>query len=420
MLISIIRRRPFLSMALVLIVAWGCYLGFGGALGKMVATSCGNVIGQLGGGKVPDQARYVTQRGGELLWLISLAWIIGLVTTALLKSLSTWSRRASTFAGGIVLFAALNLWSVAASRTALFWLILRGTTVENQAQFRAKENLLGEIGIHPVIALVGNSQARTEITEEQFNQSASGRAWMMELHFPGCRAADVFLLSERYDARQVNEFVYYVSPGSFYVTQSDSAIARDLLRLRDLPTTLSIDAWSHFPPETRRYAALGMALPLFQYRSSLQHAVFGSSEIVPPAAIPQPAAPTAATIPHAPVRGLAASSPEADYQKAAFRRFLEHATAKGQHVIVIGGQWNPAAEALFPPDIRPDYEQFLKECARTYPAMTLVWQNELLVQPPEAYVDDVHASEKTAECFTEAFAKWYFGSERQRGNTATP
>ena len=226
----------------------------------------------------------------------------------------------------------------------------------------------------------------------------------MELHFPGCRAVDIFLLSQRFGKNKVDEFVYYVSPSYFYIPQSDSAIARDLLRLRDLPATLEIGAWQHFPSQTKPYTVLGMALPLFQYRSALQHALFGSQDLELPSAPLTSKDPDA----HASSRNLSTSGSEVTYQKEAFRRFLEQTAAKGQHVIVIGGQLNPAAEAVFTPDIRPDYEQFLKECSKTYSNMTLVWQNELLVESPQAYDDDVHVSVKTGELFTEAFAKWFF------------
>ena len=230
---------------------------------------------------------------------------------------------------------------------------------------------------------MGSSQARTQIKQEQFNALAHGKAWLMEFHFPGCRSADVFLLGERFGSNDINEYVYYASPAYFYMAGSDSAIARDLLRLRDLPIMLATDAWHHFPPKTRPYAALGIAIPLFQYRSALQHAIFGSQDIE----LPSPSSKTPLTPPvndHASSRGLTTLGPEVPYQKNAFRHFLEHAAAKGQHVIVIDGQVNPAAEAVFAPDIRPDYELFLKDCARSYPNMTLVWQNELLVEPTEA------------------------------------
>lgn len=420
MSLTSIRRHPFLSMAILLALAWACYLQFGNVVGRFAASSFGPIVSKLGASKVPDPARYVTMRLSELLWLISLTWLTALIVTVLFKALSKKSG-VSIFSRGVILFLALNLWCLAAAKTALFWLVLRGTTVENHAQFRVKENLVSEVKVHPVIALVGNSQARSEITEEDFNTYANGRAWMMECHFPGCRAADVYLLSERFTGNQVDEYVYYVSPGSFYVAESDSAIARDLLRLRDFPVTISMAAWGHFPVETRVYAALGIICPLFQYRSPFQHAIFGSSEILPPAIATRltPSPVKVENTSPACVRALATSSPEADYQKDAFRRFLQRATEKRQHVIVIGGQWNPVAEAQFPADLRPDYERFLKECARAYPAMTLVWQNEILVQSPDAYMDYVHCTEKTSEYFTEAFAKWYFERNPKQGTVAT-
>ena len=402
----IFLRRLFLYSTLILILGWAGYFIGGNALGHSAVNHFGKAVDRLGGCKVPDQAQFVTLRLREFLTLISIAWLTGLIAIGILKFQVHQNRYLSVFCNAILLFVVLNFSILAAGKTALFWLILRGTTVDNQAQFHTKENLLREIKIHPRIALVGSSQARTQIKQEQFNEYARGRAWLMEFHFPGCRSADVFLLSNRFSATQVNEFVYYVSPSYFYIPESDSAIARDLLRLRDLPITLAMNAWQHFPSQTRPYAALGMAIPLFQYRSALQHAIFGNPDFVLPSATPPSSKPIVND--HLSARGLSTSGPEVAYQKAAFHHFLEHTAEKGQHVIVIGGQLNPAAEAVFAPNIRPDYERFLKECAQSYPNMTLIWQNELLIEPPEAYDDDVHVSEKTAEIFTAAFAKWYF------------
>ena len=59
-----------------------------------------------------------------------------------------------------------------------------------------------------------------------------------------------------------------------------------------------------------------------------------------------------------------------------------------------------------PPGLRLDYEGFLRQCATKYPNMALVWQNDILVQTPEDYEDDVHAKRETARRFSKAFADW--------------
>jgi len=234
---------------------------------------------------------------------------------------------------------------------------------------------------------------------------------MMELHFPGSMASDVFFVGERFGRETVDAFVYYTSPMSFY-SVNDSAIGRDLFRLCDLPESLSLGTWKQFGPETARYTALGMLLPLFQYRPVFQHALFGD-------AMPRVEAAPAAPIAHREASTLR-PGPSADYQKAAFVRFLEHCAAKNQQVILIGGQFNPLQEAQMDPEVRPAYEGFLKECASRYPNVVLVWQKELLVQPPEAYVDETHVSEETQKRFTKAFADWYRQSGQAQRDLFTP
>jgi hypothetical protein len=393
-------RRFFIVIAVILGFGWLGDAWLGNVPGRFAAAHFGSTLEHLGASKVPDAAEFVSARVREGLWLVSLAWIGCVPIAALCRRFANADSRLFPWVAGIGLFFALNIWCLLAGQTTLFWLILRGTSVENQAQFRAKENLLREVNIHPRLALVGSSQSQAQFTEEIFNANVAGKAWMMELHFPGSLAEDAFFVGERFGPKDVEGFVYYVSLTQIYAKNHDSSSARDLLRLRDLPESLAIGAWSHFQPITARYAALGMVLPLFQYRASFQHALLGSAALEP-------------KIQAAPAVGPVDTSygydfgPETDFQKAAFRRFMEHSARKGQRVIVIGGQMNPEFETKLSPAVRQDFEKFLKECAAAYPNITLVWQNELLVQPPDAYVDHVHVTPAVSEKFTAAFAKWY-------------
>jgi hypothetical protein len=381
-------------------MAWLADAAGGNYLGHWVGAHFGGRLASLGGSKVPDIAEYVTGRIREALWLASLVWLGCVLTGSLWPRLAKSSSRLTPWIMGILLFLALNLGCLLAAQTALFWLILRGTSVENQAQFHAKEILLREVKIRPLLALVGSSQSQAQFTEEIFNAEVKGKAWMMELHYPGSNASDVFFVGERFSPRYVSGFVYYVSFPNIYSKHPDPPTGRDLLRLRDLPASLSLGAWSHFNPVTARYTALGMFFPLFQYRASFQHALIGSAALEPKTQ-------------NAPMQSSSAIAdgfgfgPEADFQKMAFRRFLENSAAKGQRVIVIVGQMNPDYEAQVSPVIRQDFQDFLRECAATHPNLTLVWQNELLVQPPDAYRDHAHVTDETAEKFTKAFARWY-------------
>jgi len=394
--------RFFLITLILLAIAWLVDTAVDDAVGRFVATHFGSTLSHLGASKVPSAAEFVSTRIRESLRLIFITWLAGAVMHALCLRLARHHHRGiQPWAIGLVLFLILNIWCLLAGQTALFWLILRGTTAENQAQFRAKENLLREIKIHPLLALVGSSQSQAQFTEEIFNSSVAGKAWMVELHFPGSQAADVYFIGERWSGRKINGFVYYMSPGSIYPPR-DSSIARDLLRLRDLPPSFSLGAWSHFSSVTVRYALLGMICPLFQDRSAFQHALLGAAALEKREQKTSPPV----SIPTDPTQGYTLSA-GSDFQKKAFRYFVEHSAAKGQFVIVIVGQLNPDFEAKLSPTIRADFESFLKDCAATHSNLTLVRQNELLIQNPDAYRDRDHVTEETADKFTAAFARWY-------------
>jgi hypothetical protein len=394
-----LKPRFFILTAALLGLGWLVNALVGHAVGRVAVAHFDHAITSMGGSKVPDHADYVAHRLTDGLWLLTLVWIGALVSEVALTYAGRSRSRLAPWLAGAFLFVALNVGCLLAGRTALFWLILRGTSVENQAQFHAKENLLREIKIRPVLVLVGSSQVQKQFTEETFNAQVGGKAWMVECHYPGSCAEDVFYIGERFPGNRVNAFVYYMSSPVLYSLGRDSSSARDLLRLRDLPETLSLNSWHFFLPTTARYAALGMISPLFQYRSALQHALLGPTALPPKiTAAPKPDT--------TPLTGFG-FGPETDYQKAAFRRFVEHSARKGQRVIVIVGQMNPAYEARIPPEIHRDFEAFLTSCAAAYPNLTLIPQDDLLVEPPDDYVDDAHVNDDTSDLFTKAFAQWY-------------
>jgi hypothetical protein len=392
-------RRPLLITAILLGGAWVGDGLVGHALGRWCEAHFASKIAAIGGSKVPDDVQFVSNRLAEALWLVTLTWL----AVVSMVVLCHWIKRNVFFPwiAGVGLFVVLNVWCWFAGQTALFWLVLRGPTVQNQAQFRAKEILLGEVKIHPRLALLGSSQSQAQFTEEVFNAQVAGKAWMMELHFPGSQCADVYLVARRFNAAKVDAFVVYTSPGFIY-NKKDSAVARDLPRLGDLPAAISVGAWQRFDPETARYMVLGMLLPLFQDRGSFQHALLGATALEAPN---PPPVPGPAPRPD-PTFGYALGG-YSDFEKAAFRKFLGESASKSQRVIVIGGQMNPDYEAKLPPEIRPDFEKFMRECVATYPNVTLVWQNELLVQNPDAYRDHDHVTDATSVKFTQAFAQWY-------------
>ncbi len=395
-------RRILWTGAAALLVGWVILLTLGHRVAERVAVRWPAAVLGSGGSKTPDIIEYVYYRFQDLLWIGSVSWITLLAAVLLWRWIQRHTRPLTSFVWGTLLFFVLaNLWWVASGKAALFWLILRGPKPENQAQFRAKECFLREIS-RPVAALVGSSQARTQFVEEDFNAQMGQTVWMMELHFPGCRADDVYFLSERWGCDQVAHFVYYVSPISLY-SANDTAIGKDLQSLRNLPEMWRLGTWSHFASDTARYVALGMLIPLFQGRAVIQHALFGFNDI---SKVPLPKPATTPVTENRRDAGTIRLSERSDYQKQAFLRFLERTAEKGQRVILIGGQINPLHEAGIDPAVREDYRAFLASCAQHFPHVTLVWQDELMPQPPEVYEDATHIKEEAARRFTQRFVEW--------------
>jgi hypothetical protein len=385
-------------------LAWLGNAWAGHAVGRFAAAHFYDKLEIMAAEKVPDCAEFVTARLTDGIYLLTLVWIGGVLVSAVGCYLAKSKSRFAPWIAGVGLFIALNIGCLLAAHTALFWLLLRGTSVENQAQFHAKENLLREVNIRPVLANVGSSQANAQFDEVVFNSEVAGKAWMMDFSYPGTSASDEFFVGERFGPKDVNEFVYYISFANIYAMGRDAGTARDLMRLRDLPASISIGAWKFFYPDTARYTALGMICPLFQYRASLQHALLGPTAL-PPKIVDAPALNETESI----KRELTSYgfTDESDFQKKAFRRLIENCAAKGQRVVVIVGQANPVYEAQVPPVIEQDFHDFLKQCAADYPSVTLVYQNELLVQPPSDYRDHMHVTPEVAKEFSKAFAKWY-------------
>ncbi len=389
-------RRGWWGWACVLAAGWGLYGVLGGALGEWAARSFPGALEAAGASKVPDAALFAARRLRDALWLVTLAtgvWAGG----ALILRYGFGARKDATLPRllgvvlALLLLANAGLWL--AGRQALFWMGLQLFHRENQAAFRTKERLLAEVATPERLVAVGSSQTNTQFTEERFNTLAAGRAWMMELHFPGSTAADVYFATERFSAREVGTFVYYTSTRSF--SDGSMSSTRDLLRLRDLPETLRIGMWpAAMRGTTGRYTALAMAAPLFQYRSPLINAVtrLNTLDLRPPGE----------------GGGLAPGGPLSPFQQAAFRRMLERLAAKGQRLVVIIGQHRPDVEAADAPGLRPAYEAFLREACAAFPGVALVRQEALHPQTMADYLDGSHATPEAAERFTEAFARWYF------------
>ncbi len=386
-------RYRYWGWALLVAAAWGVVAWWGDDLGAWLARRFPRVLAAVGAGKVPDAAAFASGRLRDAVALGALA--LGTVWGALGLLGKGLGRRHEPFGRVIWVAVALvvlgNAAAWLAGQRALFWLALQARGHENQAAFRAKERLLGEIRQRPRLAVVGSSQANTQFREESFNAALGGEAWMVDLHFPGSTVADVFFVTERFGPGEVEAFIYYASPLSF--ASRELTTARDLLRPSDLAELHRLGVWRELPGRVARYTALGLAMPLFQYRGPWINAFTGT-----------PALPGGARGgERKPLQGGDFS----EFQQRAFVRMLERVAAKGQRLVVIAGRYRPSLEARDDPAFRRQYAAFLETACARWPGVKLVWQDELLPQNEADYRDGTHVTEEAGERFTRRFVeKW--------------
>ncbi len=395
------KRRLPLIVAALLLLGWAGYAVAGERVAQLVAGRFGLAILRIGKGKITDAALFVHHRLHEALWLATLTVLWAAVHTLLERGIQNRGRNRWVL-HGVIGFAGVNLWLGAAMHTGLFWAAMgAGGGVQNLMQFHLKRILMAEnpAPIHAV--LVGSSQTRAEINEEQLNEQLGQQVWTTELHFPGSHAYDVLLIERQLRQTNPQLVICYVSEGYFYLG-SHGLTVPNFLEFQDLPDARHRGAPRFLSRQEIFYGLLGDALPLFRCREVLAFRLLGATS----AQLKQQAHDEALEADlDTRAKEFAASfhlSAESHFQKQAFEDFVARCEKAGRRVFLLTGGYHPALRQRTNPAIRADMLAFLSQLQQRYTNVVVVPESEFPGQTAGDYEDLSHVNEAMQRRYTHA------------------
>ena len=397
-----IRRKFYFATVVVLLLGWIVYALAGASIAQRIAARYGEKLLNLCQNKFNDPALFVQHRLREGLYLATLvlAWVAIHAALNYLLRIRPSRLKYSWVAHALAGFVLLNIWLAAAMNTALFWGVMGiGGGVQNQIQFHFKRIMLEENQTPLRAVLVGNSQTRAQIDEDELNSILGTNLWTTELHFPGSHGYDLLLIDRQIRRANPQIVVCYLSEGYFY-QGSQSPTPAAFLGISDLPEMFHLGAEHYLSGDEIRYGLLGDLLPLFRCRDIFAHRLFGSAT----AALKQHQYDTALESDlEARGREEAGSlrlSTESDFQKRAFEEFAAHCQSAHHRLILLEGGYNPALDRHLDPALRVDMRNFLRDLQKRYPVVTVVPRESLPEQKQSDYEDLSHVNKETQNRFT--------------------
>ena len=400
------RRGLFMTLCIPLGAAWLGYALAGDAVARLIAGRLGEKLLRAADGKFADPATFISGRIGEALVLATVF--------AALASAAVWiwhrlgcrpaTRPLRGLVMGLVLFVMLNLSAWFAGRTALFWAAFHDKEhVNNFVQYQIKKALLGEEKEKRRMIIMGNSQANRSIDERIINRELGGGIWAYEMHQPGARGFDLFILSRDIRPRRGDLIVCYVSEISFYGMGSGIVVA-DFMSLKEVPAMLGMQGMQWISPGAVRSGLLGRLLPIYRFRDPLATRLLGPDIVH----IEQ------SLIKGAPERDLETHAREwapklkvsgsSCFEQAAFRRMVEELGARGCELWLIRGHLHPALRDHMDPSVSEDLELFLNRLATRHPQITLLSHDRFFQPQPADFKDLVHFNDAAQERFTRDLA----------------
>ena len=258
-----------------------------------------------------------------------------------------------------------------------------------------------EISVRAV--LVGSSQTRAQIDEDKLNAQLGPLLRTTELHYPGSKAYDVFLIQPTVTRMRPQFVICYVTEAYFY-NGSVGETPPNFLRLSDAPDLVRRGATKFIPKEYIGSGLLGQVLPVFRFRQVLAQRVFGAQA----GQIRQQQYNAALEIDLAErarrVAKEAHSDEQSRFQQRAFEDFVVRCEKDQQKVVLLIGQMNPLFDRAADPRLRSEMLAFLRELARKHPNVTLV--ENLPAQSVEDYEDVTHVTKTVQERCTQFLAGW--------------
>jgi hypothetical protein len=405
-------RKIFLGAGVFLLAGWLGDLIAGTRIAHLLAGRCGGIILRFTKGKIaPSEVQgFIQHRMAECLWLMTLALV--LITAHWL--FESWRRKQNRFPRtgwaihGVAAFVFLNLWIGAAANTALYWGIMgAGSGVQNLMQFELKRILMAESPNPHRAVLVGNSQTRAQIDENELNTLIGDRLWTTELHWPGSQAFDLLLVERQ--IRQANpEFVLcYVTTGYLYANSTFGETVPPFFSLSDIPDFTRRGAFHEVPANKLYYGFLGDVMPLFRSRDVLAQRFLGDATVnLKQVEYNNALEVSLAERAKVAAAGYQTNCPSTPFQKQAFEDFIVRCQKANRRVILFAGQNNPLLENQLSPALRADMFAFLKQMEAHHANVILVTADEMPVEPPEGYDDLSHVNLETQKRFSDWLADW--------------
>jgi hypothetical protein len=377
--------------------------------GQWLGEKFGVLILKMGKGKIADPhafARLRLREAGVLVIAGALLMAAGSKLTRLLERRWAASHK-SWITLALFYFAALNIWLLIAMKTALFWgIFYHGEATLNLTLIEFKKALLNEVKVPRQVILMGSSQTRAQIDENQLNEKFRDSVWTTELHFPGSGGVDLLLVGRHLRSAPPADVICYLSEQNFFGDMSHEAVPF-FLTISDIATLGRIQ----MPLLSYKGFWLGMLgemMPLFRCRGPLSQLVFGASH----AALAQSAYDSRLETNLVRRAEKTASQfslgPSSDLEKRAFLAFIEEMSRQNRHVTLLEGQLNPILGQRLDPAIRRDMKSFLREVARRYSHVTIVFEELLPNQSPDQYLDLTHVNEAAQTQFSTWLAENLF------------
>ena len=399
-------NRPLIVALILLVFGWGTYVAAGPQITAAIANRAGKMILKFGEGKMDSSTNFVNYRIIEALELSTLLFIWASIHFAV----ASWQQKHAPLkrwrwlTQAAVGFICLNLWLAEATKTALFWgLMWEGQNTQNLTRFELKLILAKENMNTTRAVLVGSSQTRAQIDEQIINSELGALLQTAELHFPGSKAYDVFLLQPTIAKIRPRYVICYITEAYFHSGSASDSIS-NFLTISDLYDLYRRGGFSFISANRIGTGLLGQILPVFRLRQVLSQRLFGTE--ISHLKQAQYNAALEADLPER-ARSVALDckiNDESRFHQKALEDFVHRCQRDHQQVLLLVGQLNPLFVQAVDPAIRSEMLRFLHALADKNENVTLV--ENLPLQNTGDYEDLTHVTKSMQEKFTVFFTEW--------------
>ena len=401
-------KRLFTIATVLVAVGWGIHVLAGKALSNLLAARLGGFVVKLGEGKISSPTEFFQHRMFEAAWLATLLllWAFVHVTVARVRLDRSVPSRWSWVLHSLLALICLNVWLWQADRTVLFWgLMWDGQETQNLTRFRIKLILAHEDHSTRRAVLMGSSQTRAQIDEELLNSLLGTKLRTTEMHYPGSKAYDHFLLQPILAPAHADYIIVYLSEADFHSGSVSEAVP-NFFTFKALPDLVKRGGLKYIPAGRVGYGLLGQMLPMFRMREALAQRLLGPTM----GQLKQQKYNTALQTLKERAASMAKSyelNEESRFQKQALEDFLVRGRDSNQRVILLAGQLNPVLGHQINPEVRREMMALLRSLAERFPNVTLI--ENLPEQVEKDYEDITHVNKSTQERFTRFLAGWLDG-----------